>query len=384
MNKILVSTLNPETYFSAPLFLDEKYILSNQDTPLTQALINRLRRWGYTHVYTDGALSEKSVLESSAITSEPSSGNLQQDVKEQENLIDSHKVFNEMIEFTEKMFTDFVTKSELSIKTISEKIKELIIKIKERRNYLLRISDLQATEKNYIVVHTVKTTILSIAVGMQLKIPLHKLIELGVAALLHEIGMIRLPPQLYMSNRILNVQEKRAITAHTVLGFKILKSYTFPMPVCLTVLEHHEHIDGTGYPRALSGDRISVNAKIIAVCGSYAALVSQRPYREGKDGHASIMDLLKERGKHYDEAVLKALVYSISVFPIGSFVILKNGSKGMVVEPNLDNPKNPLVKIFTAEGGDRLKDPILIKTEEEGSQIVRPLTKPEIEALNLN
>jgi HD-GYP domain-containing protein (c-di-GMP phosphodiesterase class II) len=382
MNKILVSSLNTNMYFNAPVLLDEKFILLSQDTPVNAPLIKRLKQWGYSYVYTDGLPGEKPVHEITAAASSASTLTFDQDIKEQESLKDVGRFFNGMLDFTEKIFTDFVTKNELSIKLISEKAKELIDKVKERRHFILRLSGMKSVEKNYIVVHSVKTAILCTAVGIQLRLPPHKLIELGMAALLHEIGMIRLPPQLYMSNKVLTPQEKRAITAHTVLGFKILKSYSFPMSVCLSVLEHHEHMDGTGYPRGLTGERISVPAKILGVCGAYAALISKRPYRSGKEGHAVVLDLLKERGKHYDETILKALVYCISIFPLGSYVILADGTKGMVVEPNIENPRAPIVKILIAQGGERLKDPILVKSEEKDRKIIRPLTQDEIRAIN--
>jgi HD-GYP domain-containing protein (c-di-GMP phosphodiesterase class II) len=224
----------------------------------------------------------------------------------------------------------------------------------------------------------VKTAILSCAVGAQLKLPPHKLIELGTAALLHTIGMIRLPPQLYMSNKVLTPEEKRAITAHTVLGFKILKQFAFPMPVCLAVLEYHEHPDGTGYPRGSTDERISLAAKIIGLCSAYAALVSKRPYRSGMQSHSVILDLLKVRGKQYDEAVLKALVTCLSLYPVGSYVVLANGVKGLVVEANVENARAPTVKVIISPSGTRLPDPYLVKTDEAETLIQRPLTKEEI------
>ena len=369
-------------YFNAPVFLDDKFILLSQDTPVSEALVKRLQHWGFNYVHTDGLPTEKPTGEKQVSATEGETFTLDQDLKEQESLKEVALFINGMLDFTEKIFTDFVTKSELSIKPISEKIKDTIEKVKNRKNHILRLSEMHSTEKNYIVIHSVKTAILSIAVGLQIKLPPHKLMEVGIAALLHELGMIRLPPQLYMSNKTLSQQEKRALSAHTVLAFKILKTFDFPMPVCLAVLEHHENLDGTGYPRGLTTERISLPAKIIAVCGSYEALISKRPYRDGKDGHSSILDLLKDRGKTYDETILKALVFCLSIFPLGMYVLLANGAKGMVVEPNAENPRAPLVKIFMTASGDRLKDPMLVKTDDKQLQIVRPLNKEELRFIN--
>ena len=384
MNQINISALVPNTYYAAPVWIDEKYILLSQNVPVTEALIKRLKAWNFPAVFTEGATDAQtfSNMESGAAATESSAITLTQNLKEQENIRDVSRFYRDMLDFTEKRFTDFVTKNDLSIKLISDKIKETIEKVKNRKNYILRLADMQTHEKSYIVAHSVKTAILCCAVGGQLKLPQHKLIELGTAALVHEIGMIRLPPQLYMSNKILSVEEKRAITAHTVLGFKILKQFSFPMPVCLAVLEHHEHPDGTGYPRGITDERISLAAKIIGLCSAYAALVSKRPYRSGREGHAVILDLLKGRGKLYDESVLKALVTCLSLFPVGSYVLLANGAKGLVVEPNAANPRAPTVKVIISPSGAKLSDPHLVKSDDAETQITRPLTKEEVAAID--
>ncbi len=282
MNKILISSIPPNAYFSAPVYLDDKYILLSQDTPMREPLLRRLRTWGYSYVYSDGQPTAAPVLPT--VTAQSETITLDDDVKDQNQFKTAQQFFKELLDFIERIFTDFITKNELSIPRITEKVKELIIQVKEQRNYILRLADLSSQEKNYIVIHTAKTAILSIAIGMQMKLPPHKLIELGLAALLHEIGMIRLPPQLYMSNRILTPEEKRAITAHPIIGYKILKAFSFPVSVCLTVLEHHEHLDGTGYPRQLAGDRISLPARILAVAGSYALWFPNDPTEQAKMG----------------------------------------------------------------------------------------------------
>ena len=376
MNKILISSIPPNAYFSAPVYLDDRYILLSQDTPVREPLLRRLRTWGYSYVFSDGQPTAAPAL--STLSGVPEAITLDDDVKDQDQFKTAQQFFNELLNFIEGVFTLFATKNELSIPKITEKVKDLITQVKEQRNYILRLADLSSQLKNYIVIHTAKTAILSLAIGMQMKLPPHKLIELGMASLLHEIGMIRLPPQLYMSNRILTPEEKRAITAHPIIGYKILKTFSFPVSVCLTVLEHHEHIDGTGYPRQLSGDQISLSARILAVAGSYAALVSKRPYRPGKDGHSSLLDLLRGKGTQYDENVLKALIFVVSLYPIGTYVQLANGSKGVVMEPNVENPRFPLVKIYIADTGDPLKEPVLVKTDTEATKIVRVLTKEEI------
>ena len=207
-------------------------------------------------------------------------------------------------------------------------------------------------EKNYIVNHSAKTTILAVSAGLAIRMPPHKLIELGTAALLHEIGMIRLPPQIYMSDRQLKAQERKAISAHPVLGFKILRQFSFPLSISLAVLECRENVDGSGYPRGITGDKMSLYAKIISVTAAYAAMTSPRPYRGPLSGHEALMEMLKQKGRVYDDTVLRALIVDLSIFPIGTYVQLSGGQKGMVVESNRSNARAPRVRVIAGPKGE--------------------------------
>jgi HD-GYP domain-containing protein (c-di-GMP phosphodiesterase class II) len=223
----------------------------------------------------------------------------------------------------------------------------------------------------------VRSAILAIIIGTYLKLPNHRLIELGVAALLHELGMLKLPTQLYLSARPLTAHEHKAITTHPVLGYSMLKSFDFPLAICLAALEHHERENGTGYPRQLQTDKIGLYSKIIAVACSYEALSSKRPHKESKDGYTGMLELLKNEGKQYDDTIVRALVLSLSIYPIGLYVLLSNGKKGQVVDVNPENPRLPIVQVFgefTPDG--KVKT---MQTAPDVLTIVRPLNRSEIE-----
>ena len=135
------------------------------------------------------------------------------------------------------------------------------------------------------------------------------------------------------------------MSTHTVLGYRILKGFSAPENVALAALEHHERIDGSGYPRALTAPKITDYALIIGVVCSYDAMLSRRPFRPGTlDGHATIKDLAQKNRKQYDEKILKALVYTLSVYPVGTAVMLSNNSKGIVVKTDPAKPRCPVVR----------------------------------------
>ncbi|MBT3276196.1 MAG: HD domain-containing protein, partial [Spirochaetales bacterium] len=284
--------------------------------------------------------------------------------------------------FLENAFTVFQNREEISVVNFSETVKEMIAELRENRRFMLSIDDSISPAKTYIVTHSVKTAILALAVADYLKFPPFKQIDLGTAALLHVIGMLKIPESIYLSDKQLSPQERKALAAHPVLGFRILKAASFPIAVSQAVLEHNERLDGSGFPRRLVGEKTSQYGKILAVASSYNAAISKRPYKSGVDGHSGIMDLVKDAGKRYDEKALAALVYVLSLYPIGTYIIMSNGSLGMVVKPNPEDPKHPVVKLLVDENGNSYPNPPLVHTRE-GDEVVisRPLKKEEMAKL---
>ena len=377
MNAIQTGTIPTGKYFSRPVFLDESFVLLSPETPMTDELKARLEKWGFVTVRTAGELLDAPAA--GATDNEAPLVALDKDLRDAELLKEAQGFFEDTADFLETVFSEFTATNTLQPRAVSERVKLLTEQIRTKKKYLLRFSSTMKDGRNYIVDHSTRTAILAIALGGSLKLPPHRLIELGNTALLHEIGMVRLPPQVYLSNRPLTDPEKKAITAHTLLGFKILREYSFPMPVCLGVLEAKENVDGSGYPRGLPGDKISLYAKIVSVCAAYAAITAERPYRPARNGHAGIMELLGKDKQRYDETVLRALVFTLSIFPIGTYVQLANGAYGIVVDTNPENLRRPFVRIIRQPDGLRSSDQPVVNTGADEWQIKGTVTLEEIE-----
>ena len=376
MNSVSVDGLESGKYFTKPVYLDDNFILLSPETQLPTELVDRLRSWSYDAVSTDGEVIDKPIVVADE-SGDAIAMSVDQDVKDASMFRQAEDFVGQLLGFVERTFTAFVTKNSINANLVTETVKGVIDMVKSHRRYMLRLSEMNTKDRNYIVTHSAKTTVVAIAIGQALKQPPHKLIEIGTAALLHEIGMVRLPPQLYMSTRQLSDKERQAVTAHTVLGFKILRQLQFPMQVCLAVLECKENVDGTGYPRKLTGDRFGLYPKIIMVAGSFVALTSARPFREPLDGHAAILEMLKNRGKMYDESVLKGLVALVSIYPIGTFVELSNGSFGMVVDTNPDNPRAPQVRVMYGPSRERYAEQPVVDTGLDTDHTVTRALPPD-------
>jgi len=162
-----------------------------------------------------------------------------------------------------------------------------------------------------------------------------------------------------------------------VFGYTIIKDLGFSLPIQLGVLEHHEKENGTGYPRHLTGDKISPNGKIIAVACTYEAISSPRSYKDERSTFDALIELIQNKDHIYDDSILKGLLYTVSLYPIGTYVYLSNRKIAEVIDSNPDNPKCPVVQLLTEkESNGSLK---VVQTGKDNVTILRILTKQEKE-----
>ncbi|MBN1685221.1 MAG: HD-GYP domain-containing protein [Spirochaetales bacterium] len=365
MKEFPVDKLKVQTYFTEPVYLDKGYILLGADVPTTTDLIGRLNSWGYRNVLTEGEPSQSA----NELVSDTSTGEIAQNLEDEQRKSKADSYFKTVIDFLEGAFTIYKAKEELKISDFADTVKAMIGEIKANRHFMLNLEKSKVTASSYVITHSAKTAILALAIADYLKLPSFKQIDVGTAALLHQIGLLKIPESVYLSEKPLSPPEKKVLAAHPILGFRILKAAAFSAVVCQAVLEHNERLDGTGFPRRLSGDKISLYARIIGVASSYNAATSKRPYKSALDGHSGIMDLIKSAGRRYDEKVIAALLYVLSLYPIGTHIVMSNGAFGTVVQSNQEDPKHPVVKLLVDENGTRYANPPVVHTRE-GDEVV--------------
>ncbi len=378
MNEISIENLPNQAFCSENIYLDDDYILLSPETPMLPALKRRLFDWSYKGVRAEGTPTFTEIISSVAAEGML----LKKGGPELEQEREAAAFFENLCSFVDKLFKSYSEGSDLKLHLISEQVKQLLQMTKTHKPYLLNLAEYESNEIDYSVSQSVKTAILAIAMSETLRLPAHKQIELGTAALLHRIGAMQIPQDLFYSNQALTPEQKKSITLFPVLGFRSLKAADFPLAVALAVLEHRENIDGSGYPRGITGDKISLYGKLVAVASSYCAVVSKRPFRDNVDGHSGILDLIKEKGRKYDEKVLRVLLLTLTVYPLGTYLKMTDGSIGVVAETNSAEPKFPVLKmILDAKGTYYADAPVFHTREDSEPQIDSALTRTEVEAL---
>ncbi len=383
MKNIPISDIKANSYFDAPVYLDEGYILLSPETQVTPELINRLRRWGYQFIYSDGNQKDSPTYLFSVPEGMPTAV-LDTDIKEKKRIESAKQFYYSLINLLTESFNKYKEENKLDLSELTEKAKLLIQEIKTNRDSLLRFIGFPYPAGNYLPQHSVNGAILAVTIGELLKLPAHKLIELGTAALLHEIGMLKIPENIPLSETQLTPEQRKMVNAHTILGYRILKGFSVSNEIAVAALEHHERLDGSGYPQGFKSDKIILYARIIAATCSYDAIIMKRPFRDARDGHTALLELLKGSKTLYDENVIRALIYCVSLYPIGSLVLLANNTVARVVKTNLQNPKLPIVQILLDPDRNRVSEQVIIKTSEEGeTSVKRSLPQEEIQNLSL-
>ena len=158
----------------------------------------------------------------------------------------------------------------------------------------------------YTARHQLRVAELAQAIAEELGLPADRVEGIYIGALLHDIGKLAVPTEILSKPTKLTPAERSLVEHHAVAGYEILKEVEFPWPVAEMVLQHHERLDGSGYPHGLEGDRITMEARILAVADVVEAMASHRPYRAALGVEAALEEIRKGRGTLYDPAVVDA------------------------------------------------------------------------------
>lgn len=394
MSTVKLENLKSDLSFNGDLQLDKNFILLPAKAVVSDDLIKVLTDWNFTEFQCSEEVPDFSISQEKKQDSKASSENKVSSVKdsvkqalakaktsewistERSKMNSVQTVYNEYMNYINSVYTHYATHKKIDFQELSDTVKDLCVFIKDNKRYVLRITpSAEARSKNFLVIHSMRSTVLAITVGLELHMALSKLIELGISCILHEIGMLRLPPQLYMTDRPLTAAEKAQIMTHPHTGFNILKDLEFPLSILLGVLEHHEKENGLGYPRHLPGNKITTYAKIISVACSFEAITAPREYKSERTTFDAMVEMLKNPNGQYDSTVIKALLYSLSLYPIGAYVCLKNGKIGIVTDVSPNNPKNPIVQLANERNEDGTVK--AIQTDDNQNRIVRVLSKEE-------
>lgn len=200
---------------------------------------------------------------------------------------------------------------------------------------------------NYLLEHSVNLSVLMSLFGNFRKLPTEVLHQIIVGALLHDIGKILTPDEILHKPGRLTPEEFEVMKAHARHSQNLLKSTEGIGELSIiTAAEHHERMDGSGYPEGLKGDEISVYGRMVAITDVYDAITSDRVYHKGMTPTQGLKKLLEWSNGHLDPDLVKEFIRCVGIYPIGSLVLLESGRLGVVVETNDDDQRLPVVRVM--------------------------------------
>jgi response regulator RpfG family c-di-GMP phosphodiesterase len=163
--------------------------------------------------------------------------------------------------------------------------------------------------------HQKRVSQLAVAIGREMALPESRLLGLRLGSMIHDVGKIRVPAEVLSKPGKLSSIEMSLVREHALAGYEIVKDVSFPWPLADFVLQHHERLDGSGYPNGLKGDEILLEAKILAVADVVEAMFSHRPYRAALGLAAAVEEIRSNRGNLYDAAVVDACLAVLEKTP---------------------------------------------------------------------
>ena len=267
----------------------------------------------------------------------------------------------------------------LDIQPLKKVLRELVVEIIRNRDSMIHQLDMR-TYQDYIYAHSVNTCVLSVLIAVNLDYPEGKLTDLALGTMLHDIGMMMLPDALLMKMGNLTPEESKQVQQHPEDGFNILRTVReIPITVAHIAYQHHERVDGKGYPRNLTADKILEVAKVAAVADTFDALVSDRPYRKGMVPHEAYEVMMALADSYVDRDILHLFLTHVAIYPVGAVVQLDNGQHGVVTKvlPRLQT--RPQVRLLTDQQGNLLSEQTEIDlTQHLTLMISRVLKEKEV------
>lgn len=344
MNTIKVTDLQPGQRFDKPVYVDGVNVLVPENVEIKEKDIERLRKWNVSQVTTEGRPIKDLPIESSnAFLRQAFSG------PEQQRLLEDYgKLSTDLQELFDSIQANRTVKS-----TEGDLVIDQLFKLLNRqKNDMIQLILYGLQGAAGFVENALNSSVLCILVGQNLNMVQHKLIQLATAALLHDVGMLRIPENVRNKKGELTKEEIAAIRSHPMHSYKIItKELKYAEEIGVAALQHQERWDGGGYPRKLSGTNIVLPARVIAVTDAFEAMVSKRPYRNSMIGYAAMRAILSDNARRFDPDVLKVFIRTMGIYPIGSVVLLNNSSVGRVIEINSSAPLRPKVKIMIDANG---------------------------------
>lgn len=289
---------------------------------------------------------------------------------------------------TKDLFTRVNDGNRVSFKKLNDAVHKLMDDALNDAASLLLLSRLKEKEQS-LAEKSVNVCILTIAFAQYLELDQHTIYLLGMAALLHDIGMLKVPNYLLSYEGKLNKAQKQAIEYHVIEGMSFvgLHNELSTLPELKEIIgNHHERYDGTGYPRGIKGDKIPHLAQILGITSTYEAMTRERFYSDAANPTQALSRIYSWREKLFDAKLVNRFIKALGVYPPGCLVELMNGQIAIVTMINPENRTRPVVRALNSnlQGSENVRAEIDLMREENAQiSIKRTLDDTNLQELGI-
>lgn len=294
--------------------------------------------------------------------------------KEQEGLeLDPREIYRVGLRAVDSLNYDASVGAPLDLRGAQLLVTSLLSVILRDRNALLGATALRQHDED-TVHHCVNVAVLSLMIGFRIGLNQAALGVLGYAALLHDIGKMRIPRQILVKPDRPTKEERELINRHPLFGAELLRHLTGPPHLAAQVsLEHHMDYDLSGYPQVPSAQRPHLFSRIIAIADWFDAMTSaRRTYRRPLLPDQAMRRIVLGAGTKFDPVLAKVFLNLLGAYPIGSVLELSSGEIAVAYRPVGGSPLRPLVKIIRDASGAEM-EPVLVELARDPRRVVRCL-----------
>jgi putative nucleotidyltransferase with HDIG domain len=298
----------------------------------------------------------------------------------QERLIQLHRAIDEnekkflaTSEVAREVSRNFLTDPKKSIEQASAIVQEMAdIALTEGDVAIHAVNGNRSSDQNYL--HSMNVLVLALMMSKTLNISKDHTHILGMSALFHDIGKAKISSKVLLKKEALTKIEQAHYEEHCAIGAQLALDAGLPKHVAKVIFQHHELIDGSGYPKKLTGDKIDPLARLISVVNAYDNFCNPMDVTTAKTPYEALGYLFASQRSKYDEVVLKRMIKTLGIYPPGSIVQLSSGVYAIVISGNVNQPLRPFVMLHDPSADRRA--PVIIDLREEPSIHVSICLRP--------
>lgn len=350
IKKIPLSQLKKGMYVLSLFTKNKDLSVKSEGYILKESSIKQLKKSNVTYVEIDPSRTKQDKIEKEKNTIASEDTPITNKSNEPTTSLDNemkkaNKLYNNAKVLQKKILSDITSNKVIDTEAVQESTNTIVDSIFRNQDALSCMSRLRIKD-DYLVEHSLNVSILMTIFCKHLKVEREIMEQLALGAFLHDIGKVFIPDNILNKPGKFTDEEYEIMKKHVLLGVKVLEETpNIPDIVMSVVNEHHERIDGKGYPHQLSADKISQYGRMIAIVDSYDAMTADRVYRAGMHP-IKVFKILSESLNSYDNELVKQFIQCLGLYPIGTLVKLKSGKVGFISQLNKSKPLQPYVRVF--------------------------------------